>query len=193
MMIVLSRLYLDEASAEQVIAELRAAGLPDDDVGLIASTHRRGMRNAGLDHAGDRIDRDRDGRDDRVEAAEKGAGVGAVLGGTAGLLAGLGLLALPGVGPVVAAGWMAMAITGALAGGGTGGVVGALVEAGISENDAGPYLEGVRRGGALVTIRVPADGRGLYEKILDQAGPVPVRPPSNAVQVLPPDIETNPI
>ncbi|HEX3755296.1 MAG TPA: hypothetical protein VHV26_09495 [Rhizomicrobium sp.] len=188
MMIVLARLYLDETCAEQVIAELRAADLPQDDVGLIASTHRRKMPGASLANANDRID-----PDDRIEAAEKGAGVGATIGGIAGLLAGLGLLALPGVGPVVTAGWMVMAITGALASGGTGGVVGALVEVGIGENDARPYLEGVRRGGALVVIRVPADGRALYEQILDKAGPIPVRPPSMIRPLRPPDIETNPI
>ena len=54
-----------------------------------------------------KVDRDRDGVDDRAEGAGKGAGIGAGVGGAAGLLAGLGLLAIPGLGPVVAAGWLA--------------------------------------------------------------------------------------
>ena len=54
-----------------------------------------------------KVDRDRDGVDDRAEGAGKGAGIGAGVGGTAGLLAGLGLLAIPGLGPVVPpVGWL---------------------------------------------------------------------------------------
>jgi hypothetical protein len=63
--------------------------------------------------APEKIDRDRDGTDDRAEGAGKGAGIGAGLGGAAGLLAGLGLLAIPGLGPVVAAGWLAATAVGA--------------------------------------------------------------------------------
>jgi hypothetical protein len=73
-----------------------------------------------------KVDRDRDGVDDRAEGAGKGAGIGAGVGGTAGLLAGLGLLAIPGLGPVVAAGWLAATAVGAAAGAATGGIVGAL-------------------------------------------------------------------
>ena len=70
------------------------------------------------------------------------------------LLAGLGLLAIPGVGPVVAAGWLVATAAGAAAGGLTGGIVGALTQAGVSDEDAQVYAEGVRRGGTLVTARV---------------------------------------
>src|SRR5205085_5078419 len=107
---------------------------------------------------GKRIDRDGDGVDDRAEGAGTGAGIGAGIGGAAGLLAGLGLLAIPGVGPVVAAGWLvataAGAATGAVVGGAAGGLVGSLTGAGVPENDAHFYAEGVRRGGTLVTARV---------------------------------------
>src|SRR6202045_1264027 len=64
-----------------------------------------------------RIDRDHDGVDDRSEGTGTGAGIGATIGGATGLLAGLGLLAIPGLGPVVAAGWLASTALGALAGG----------------------------------------------------------------------------
>ena len=76
------------------------------------------------------------------------------MGGTAGLPAGLGLLAIPGLGPVVAAGWLAATAVGAAAGAATGGIVGALTEAGVSEEEAHSYAEGVRRGGTLVSARV---------------------------------------
>ena len=163
MMITLSRLYADPAAAENAVRELQAAGLPDDDIGIIASTRSVRLRNADLRN-GD----DTDGEDERAQA-RMGAGVGAMLGGAAGLLAGMGLLALPGIGPVVAAGWLASAITGAVSGGAAGGVIGALVEAGVSENDAGQFLEAIRRGGTLVTIRIAAQDRALYKEILDSA------------------------
>jgi hypothetical protein len=55
-----------------------------------------------------------------------------------------------------------------VAGGAAGGVVGALIEAGVSENDAAGYAEGVRRGGTLVTIRVMGRDRDFYEDVLTQ-------------------------
>jgi len=95
--------------------------------------------------------------------------IGAGIGGTAGLLAGLGLLAIPGLGPVVAAGWLAATAVGAAAGAATGGIIGALTEAGVSEEDAHTYAEGVLRGGTLVTARVPDSDRAKFERFLDQS------------------------
>ncbi|MET0970804.1 MAG: hypothetical protein ABWY18_16520, partial [Tardiphaga sp.] len=114
-------------------------------------------------------DKDGDGVDDRAEAAGTGAGIGAGLGGAAGLLAGLGLLAIPGLGPVVAAGWLAATAVGAAAGAATGGVVGALTEAGVSKDDAPLYAEGVRRGGTLVSAKVPDADRTRLEAVLDRS------------------------
>ncbi|WP_420878188.1 hypothetical protein [Rhizobium changzhiense] len=92
------------------------------------------------------------------EDAATGAGIGAAVGGAGGLLTGLGLMAIPGVGPVVAAGWLAAtaagAVAGAVAGGAAGGLIGALTDSGVSEDDAHLYAEGVRRGGSLVTAKV---------------------------------------
>jgi outer membrane lipoprotein SlyB len=82
------------------------------------------------------------------------------------LLAGLGAFVLPGIGAVVAAGWLASALAGAMAGGAAGGVVGALIEAGISKRDATAFAEGVRRGDNLVTIRVASQDRDFYQRIL---------------------------
>jgi hypothetical protein len=92
-----------------------------------------------------------------------------VVGGTAGLLAGLGILAIPGVGPVVAAGWLAALAAGAVAGGAAGGIIGALTQSGVSKEDAHVYAEGVRRGGTLVVARVPDRERSRYEAILDRS------------------------
>ena len=89
-----------------------------------------------------------------------------MLGGGAGLLAGLGMLAIPGVGPVVAAGWLIATAVGAGIGAAGGGLLGSLVGAGVSETDAHVYAEGVRRGGTLVTVRADEGQRANVEAIL---------------------------
>lgn len=110
------------------------------------------------------------------EGAATGAGIGAVVGGAGGLLAGLGLLAIPGIGPVVAAGWLAAtgagAVAGAAAGGAVGGLVGALTSEGVPEERAHVYAEGVRRGGTLVSARVPDDRASEAQAILDNEASV---------------------
>src|SRR4029078_13382942 len=116
-----------------------------------------------------KVDRDRDGVDDRAEGAGKGAGIGAGGGGTAGLLAGLGLLAIPGLGPVVAAGWLAATAVGAAAGAATGGIVGAPTGAGGSEGDGHSYAEGAPLRGALVSARVADAERSRLEAMLDES------------------------
>jgi len=168
MMVTLSRLFPDAACARAVVDELKAAGLPEDDIGVIAPSRALAMENADMENTGDVIDRDGNGRDDRGQMVNKSAGIGAALGGAAGLLTGLGAFVLPGIGTVIAAGWLASTLAGVVAGGAAGGVVGALIEAGISENDAAGYAEGVRRGGTLVTIRVVGQDRDFYEDVLTQ-------------------------
>lgn len=151
--------HYDEAT--HAVNALETAGVPSSDISVVA-----GQGDA-LHPAGDieTTEENHTGKDAGI-----GAGVGAVLGGTGGLLAGLGLMAIPGVGPVVAAGWListvAGAVAGAVAGGATGGIVGALTNSGVSEEDAHVYAEGVRRGGTLVTARVQEADRERLEDIL---------------------------
>jgi hypothetical protein len=135
-------LFDDYADASAAVGALESAGVPSKDISLVSNNadNRHGEQsNAGED-------------------AGKGAGIGAVVGGAGGLLTGLGLMAIPGVGPVVAAGWLAAtaagAVAGAVAGGAAGGLIGAMTSSGVSENDAHVYAEGVRRGGTLVTAKV---------------------------------------
>jgi hypothetical protein len=104
-----------------------------------------------------------------TEGAGVGAAVGATAGAAAGLLTGLGLLAIPGVGPVAAAGWLVAMLTGAAVGGITGGLIGALTSVGVPEEDAQVYAEGVRRGGTLVTARVPEEDASRIEGVMNQA------------------------
>ena len=143
----LTGLFDSYDDARRAVQDLEAAGVPHRDVSIV-----------GHDKNHDGMDGVRDVADPAAEDAGKGAGIGATVGGVGGLLAGLGLHAIPGIGPVVAAGWLAAtaagAAGGALIGGAAGGLVGALTHAGVPENDAHVYAEGVRRGGTLVTAKV---------------------------------------
>jgi hypothetical protein len=163
MTVAISRLYDNYADAQRAVTRLEAAGLPQADLSIVANNSDNWY---GADK---KVDRDRDGTDDRAEGAATGAGIGAGIGGVAGLLAGLGLLAIPGLGPVVAAGWLASTALGATAGAATGGMVGALTQAGVSEEEAPLYAEGVRRGGTFVSARVPEAERARLEPMLDQS------------------------
>jgi hypothetical protein len=166
MVATISALFDDYPTAARAVSELERAGIPSSDISIV-SNNTDGWYDADeRSGVSRRVDRDGDGVDDRVEGATAGAGIGAALGGAAGLLAGLGMLAIPGLGPVVAAGWLIS--TAALAAGGAavGGIIGALTQSGISEEDANVYAEGVRRGGTLVVARVPDTERARYEAIL---------------------------
>ncbi len=134
-------------AAQVAVQDLEASGVPHRDISIVAN-NAHGQHDALGAHRANEAGED----------AGKGAGLGATVGGVGGLLAGLGLLAIPGLGPVVAAGWLASTLVGAgvgaVVGGAAGGLVGALVHAGVPEQDAHVYAEGVRRGGALVTAKV---------------------------------------
>jgi len=164
----LTRVYDDYASAERAVNSLKAAGLGDSHIGIVASNAEGWHRPRGgtVDPA---HDKDRDGKDDRAEGAATGGGLGAIAGGAIGVGAGLGMLAIPGVGPVVAAGWLAALAMGAVAGGATGGIVGALMESGTSRENAELYAEALRRGGAIVTAKVADSEATKYAAIMDEA------------------------
>lgn len=150
----ITRVYDTYAQAREVVNDLRSAGVPDASTSLIANKH------VSAEH------------DDVKEGASTGAGVGAALGGAGGLLAGLGIVAIPGIGPVVAAGWLAATLLGAVAGAAAGGIIGALVDAGVSKEDAEVYSEAVRRGGTLVTVRVEDADVPRVQAILDRHSPI---------------------
>lgn len=130
------------ADATSAVAQLKAAGISDSDISIVSNSD----------------DHHKDNDNGAAEGAGTGAGIGAAVGGAGGLLTGLGIMAIPGVGPVVAAGWLAAlaagAVGGAVVGGAAGGLIGALTDSGVDERDAHVYAEGVRRGGTLVTAKV---------------------------------------
>jgi len=113
-----------------------------------------------------------EGDEGTAAGAGAGASVGTVLGGGAGLLAGIGALAIPGVGPVVAAGWLIATLTGAGVGAAAGGLLGSLVGAGHSHHDAHIYAEGVRRGGAVLSVRADDTEVPRLESLLENSGRV---------------------
>lgn len=155
-MAVYSRVYDTYADAEATVRDLEAAGLPAEDISLVANKYVS------------------EEYDDVTEASAtaSGAGLGAVAGGGAGLLAGVGLLAIPGLGPVVAAGWLAATAAGAAAGAAAGGLIGALVDAGTPEEEAHVYSEAVRRGGTLLTVRNDTAEPAVVNAILSRHQPV---------------------
>jgi heat induced stress protein YflT len=137
-------LYDTYDAAMSAVNALEAAGIPHSEISIVSNNVDNRYDRERASHAG--------------ADAGTGAGIGAAVGGVGGLLTGLGLLAIPGVGPVVAAGWLVAtavgAVGGAVVGGAAGGLVGSLTGAGVPERDANFYAEGVRRGGTLVTARV---------------------------------------
>jgi hypothetical protein len=105
------------------------------------------------------------------EGAVAGGAAGAVAGGTFGLLVGLGALAIPGLGPLLAAGPLVAALAGVGAGGAVGSLTGALVGMGIPEYEAKRYESHLHAGGALLSVHVASDDEARRAKaILDGYG-----------------------
>ena len=169
-MATVTRLFDTHTQALEAVSALEAAGFDKDKISLVSN-------NADNWHEGHRHkdqtpgDMNGDGENDIAEGAGKGAATGGALGAGAGVLAGLGMLAIPGLGPVVAAGWLAStavaAIAGAAVGGTAGGLLGALKEAGHSDEEAHVYAEGVRRGGTLVSVKTDESERARVETIFN--------------------------
>ncbi len=160
----ITRVYNNYSDAAATVSALERAGIASSNISLIANK-TVSSQYAEVDDASD---------------AATGLGVGAVAGGTVGLLTGLGLLAIPGLGPVVAAGWLAATAVGAVAGGTVGGIVGALVSVGVPEEHAEVYSEVVRRGGTLLSVKADASQSQVVHDIVDRHGPVD--PVSRAVE-----------
>lgn len=165
----ITRAYDSYADARSVVTALEDAGIPHSDISLIGNEGKTAGTTTGTtDHTL--------AHDEKTEDAEQGAGTGAsigtILGGGVGLLAGIGSLAIPGVGPVIAAGWLIATLTGAgvgaAVGGGAGGLVGMLTGAGVPDEDAHVYAETVRRGGNLVSVRADDSQAALVESVLDR-------------------------
>jgi hypothetical protein len=105
------------------------------------------------------------------EGAAAGAGTGAILGGTLGWLVGIGALAIPGLGPFIAAGPLMAALAGVGVGGAVGGITGALIGMGIPEHKAKHYEVRVKEGGILLSVHSDnADWTKRAKDILERTG-----------------------
>ncbi len=159
-------LYDDITTARQVVEELASAGFERGNISLVANNKVAGTTATGTTGGdGEAI----------AEGAAGGALVGGALGGLGGLLLGLGALAIPGIGPVVAAGPIVAGLTGAGIGAAVGGLAGALVNWGVPQEEAEFYAEGVRRGGTLVAVKSDEGMVNEALRIMNHYGPVDVR------------------
>lgn len=151
-------------AAKRVSQDLMNEGFRDSDVNVVASNLRGDYAaGAGGDSArtsppagGEGLTKDRVPDQkvaDDASGAAAGAVTGGVVGGAAGLAASLMGLAIPGIGPIIAAGPIVATLSGAGVGAVAGGLIGGLTDMGVSKDDAEYYAESVRRGGALVTVR----------------------------------------
>ena len=147
------------SNTELAVDQLRAQGFRNTDISVLLP------ENVGTKDIG------HVGASKAPEGATTGAASGAVIGGALGWLVGLGALAIPGVGPFLAAGPLVAALAGIGAGGAVGGMVGALIGFGIPEYEAKRYEGRVRKGGILISVHCDnSDWADKAEKILKNAG-----------------------
>ena len=144
------------AQAEMIVERLQAANFPKEEISILLPD-TEGKHDIGHVKA-----------TKAPEGATTGAATGGVAGGVIGLLAGIGALAIPGVGPLIAAGPIMAALSGAAIGGATGGVVGGL---GIPEIEAKRYEGKVKEGNYLIAVHTHnSDQEDSAKKIFKDAG-----------------------
>lgn len=161
------RLYDTHGSAMEAVTRLEEAGIPASEIAVVG--HRDVARPTGERVA-------------TLAGSATGSGIGGVVGGGAGLMAAAGMLAIPGIGPVVAAGWLATTLAGIVAGAAAGGVVGGvagsivdvLAASGVAREDADLYAEAMRRGATLVTVRANEASDAEVRDLLDSSHAVDV-------------------
>lgn len=152
-------IYRSRLDVEQAVDVLRAEGFRSTDISVLFP------ENEGTkDFAHEKATK-------APEGTATGAGTGAVIGGTLGWLAGIGALAIPGVGPLIAAGPIVAALTGVGVGGAIGGISGALIGMGIPEYEAKRYEGRVKEGGILLSVHSDnSDWTGKAKDILERTG-----------------------
>ncbi len=133
-------IYPSYQSVENGVDALRSAGFRNDD---ISALFPEGVGTKEFAH---------EKNTKAPEGATTGAGTGAALGGAMGWLLGIGAIAIPGLGPFIAAGPIMAALAGAGVGGAVGGITGALIGMGIPEYEAKRYEGRVKDGGILLSV-----------------------------------------
>jgi len=152
-------IYPSRANAEEAVDALRTAGFRAEDISALFPDNQ-----GSKDFAHEKNTK-------APEGATTGGTTGALTGGVLGWLAGIGALAIPGVGPLIAAGPIMAALAGAGIGGITGGLIGALVGMGIPEYEAKRYEGRVKNGGILLSVHCDSsDWVGRAKEILHRTG-----------------------
>lgn len=134
-------IYSTRTAVENATDSLIHAGFPASDISVLLPESLGGPKDMGTEKA-----------TKAPEGAAAGVTTGGVIGGTLGLLAGVGLLAIPGLGPFIAAGPIMAGLAGLGVGGAVGGVAGALIGMGIPEFEAKRYEGRLHRGGMLLSV-----------------------------------------
>jgi hypothetical protein len=152
-------IYPDQLSVENAVDMLRTAGFRNTDISVLFPENE-GTKDFALEK-----------QTKAPEGAVSGAGSGAVIGGALGWLAGIGALAIPGIGPFIAAGPIIGMLSGIGVGGAIGGLTGALIGLGIPEYEAKRYEGRIRKGGILLSVHCDsADWTKRAKDILQQSG-----------------------
>jgi len=165
MLITICRLYDSYIDANRVVLMLEAASVPPSETSVISN-------NADSWYSAARTANAVPARTASGKGSGKaeGAAIGLAIGATAATAASLvTMLAIPGVGAVVGAGWLAALLGSMAIGGVAGGLLGALTDAGVSEEDAQVFVEGVHRGGTVVAARVPQSELPRIVPIMNQS------------------------
>src|SRR6188474_3471197 len=128
------------AQAEDIVSRLKSASFSSDDISVLFPD-----KDSTRDFAHEKNTK-------APEGAVAGAGTGGVIGGALGWVAGIGMLAIPGVGPFIAAGPIMAALSGAAIGAAAGGIAGGLIGMGIPELEAKRYEGKVMEGNLLISV-----------------------------------------
>jgi len=148
-----------EAQAIRIVDQLKAAGFSPNDISVLFPDKTGTKDFAHEQHT------------KAPEGAATGAGTGGVLGGALGWLVGIGALAIPGLGPFIAAGPILAALSGAAAGAALGGLAGALIGMGIPEYEAKRYEGKIKDGNLLISVHTEdRTERARAKEIFEQAG-----------------------
>lgn len=162
-------LYKTQLQVEEAVENLKVAGFRSTDISVLLP------ENAGSKDLG------HEKHTKAPEGAATGATSGAVLGGTLGWLLGIGALAIPGIGPFLAAGPIVAALAGVGAVGALGGITGALVGAGMPEYEAVRYEGRIKHGGILLSVHCDNEDYVKRAKdLLQQSGAEDVASSSEA-------------
>jgi hypothetical protein len=166
MLSTVCRLYDAYADANRVTLLLEVPGVPLSDTSLISNNCDTWYRGPATSNV---VPLRRQGEDGRAGPRIEGAAIGVAIDATGATTASLITIpAVPGVGPVVGAGWLAAMLGNVAVGGVTGGLPGALTNAGINEKDALGLVGGVRRGGTLVSTRIPQEDAPRIEALMSR-------------------------